>query len=72
MLTTQSPSKCANEEEIVAVIAHELGHWKLNHTTYSFIAVHADAFGKKLGYATSLRAALVKLQVVEAASAGIL
>lgn len=31
--------QCKNEDEIVAVIAHELGHWKLNHTTYSFIAV---------------------------------
>ncbi|KAG8363307.1 hypothetical protein BUALT_Bualt19G0008600 [Buddleja alternifolia] len=31
---------CKNdEEEVVAVIAHELGHWKLNHTMYSFIAV---------------------------------
>ncbi|KAE8665795.1 hypothetical protein F3Y22_tig00112528pilonHSYRG00009 [Hibiscus syriacus] len=33
-------AKCKNDEEIVAVIAHELGHWKLNHTMYSFIAVH--------------------------------
>ncbi|OIT08036.1 PREDICTED: CAAX prenyl protease 1 homolog [Nicotiana attenuata] len=31
--------QCKNDEEIVAVIAHELGHWKLNHTMYSFIAV---------------------------------
>ncbi|KAL1546443.1 CAAX prenyl protease 1 [Salvia divinorum] len=31
--------QCNNEEEVVAVIAHELGHWKLNHTMYSFIAV---------------------------------
>ncbi|XP_073101503.1 CAAX prenyl protease 1 homolog isoform X2 [Elaeis guineensis] len=31
--------QCKNEEEVVAVIAHELGHWKLNHTMYSFIAV---------------------------------
>ncbi|KAI3996044.1 hypothetical protein MKX01_038444 [Papaver californicum] len=31
--------QCKDEEEVVAVIAHELGHWKLNHTTYSFIAV---------------------------------
>ncbi|KAE8697245.1 CAAX prenyl protease 1-like protein [Hibiscus syriacus] len=116
--------KCKNDEEIVAVIAHELGHWKLNHTMYSFIAVHiltsfqfggytlvrnstdifrsfgfdtqpvligliifqhtvipfqhlvsfglnlvsrsfefqADAFAKKLGYRSSLRACLVKLQ----------
>lgn len=31
--------QCKNEEEIVAVIAHELGHWKLNHTMFTFIAV---------------------------------
>lgn len=31
--------QCKNEEEIVAVIAHELGHWKLNHTMLTFIAV---------------------------------
>ncbi|KAJ7554689.1 hypothetical protein O6H91_05G005400 [Diphasiastrum complanatum] len=31
--------QCKNEEEVVAVIAHELGHWKLSHTTYSFIAM---------------------------------
>ncbi|GJV45283.1 CAAX prenyl protease 1 [Tanacetum coccineum] len=31
--------QCKNVEEVVAVIAHELGHWKLNHTMYSFIAV---------------------------------
>ncbi|MCI67008.1 CAAX prenyl protease-like protein, partial [Trifolium medium] len=30
---------CKNDEEIVAVIAHELGHWKLNHTVYTFIAM---------------------------------
>jgi hypothetical protein len=33
------PFQCENHEEIVAVIAHELGHWKLNHTMYTFIAV---------------------------------
>ncbi|KAL9141985.1 hypothetical protein ABFS82_14G140000 [Erythranthe guttata] len=116
--------QCKDEEEVVAVIAHELGHWKLNHTMYSFIAVQiltllqfggytlvrnskdlfqsfgfdtqpvliglilfqhtvmplqhlvsfslnlvsrafefqADAFAKKLGYATPLRAGLIKLQ----------
>ncbi|CAK9156732.1 unnamed protein product [Ilex paraguariensis] len=116
--------QCKNEEEVVAVIAHELGHWKLNHTMYSFIAVQiltflqfggytlvrnssdlfrsfgfdtqpvligliifqhtviplqhlvsfalnlvsrsfefqADAFAKKLGYSSALRAGLVKLQ----------
>ncbi|KAK8693555.1 hypothetical protein V6N13_071133 [Hibiscus sabdariffa] len=31
--------QCKNDEEIVAVIAHELGHWKLNHAMYSLIAV---------------------------------
>ncbi|KAH0890734.1 hypothetical protein HID58_053163 [Brassica napus] len=48
--------QCKNENEIVAVIAHELGHWKLNHTTYSFIAVqhtviplqHLVSFGLNL------------------------
>ncbi|KAJ4905570.1 CAAX prenyl protease 1-like protein [Raphanus sativus] len=34
--------QCQNEDEIVAVLAHELGHWKLNHTTYSFIAVQVS------------------------------
>ncbi|CAM6084624.1 unnamed protein product [Calypogeia fissa] len=27
------------EEEVVAVLAHELGHWKLSHTMYSFVAM---------------------------------
>ncbi|GAA0145273.1 metalloprotease [Lithospermum erythrorhizon] len=116
--------QCKDDEEVVAVIAHELGHWKLNHTMYTFVAVQAltflqfggytlvrnskdlfqsfgfdtqpvligliifqhtviplqhlvsfglnlvsrsfefqaDAFAKKLGYASSLRAGLVKLQ----------
>ncbi|PHT34513.1 ABC transporter I family member 20 [Capsicum baccatum] len=30
---------CKNDEEIIVVITHDLGHWKLNHTMYSFIAV---------------------------------
>uniref|UniRef100_A0A251SFL9 Putative peptidase M48 n=1 Tax=Helianthus annuus TaxID=4232 RepID=A0A251SFL9_HELAN len=34
-----SGSMCKNVEEVVAKISHELGHWKLNHTMYSFIAV---------------------------------
>ncbi|KAF7844585.1 CAAX prenyl protease 1-like protein [Senna tora] len=116
--------QCKNDDEIVAVIAHELGHWKLNHTVYSFVAVQiltllqfggytlvrnstdlfrsfgfdtqpvligliifqhtviplqhivsfglnlvsrsfefqADAFAKKLGFASELRSGLVKLQ----------
>ncbi|XP_057435703.1 CAAX prenyl protease 1 homolog [Lotus japonicus] len=31
--------QCKKDEEIVAVIAHELGHWKLNHTVYTFVAM---------------------------------
>lgn len=31
--------QCNNEEEVVAVIAHELGHWKLSHTLYSFFLI---------------------------------
>ncbi|TKY63970.1 CAAX prenyl protease 1-like [Spatholobus suberectus] len=116
--------QCKNDEEVVAVIAHELGHWKLNHTLYFFVAMQiltllkfggftlvrnstdlfrsfgfdtqpvligliifqhtvipfqhlfnfglnlvsrsfefqADAFGKKLGYASALRSSLVILQ----------
>ncbi|XP_061999671.1 CAAX prenyl protease 1 homolog [Rosa rugosa] len=116
--------QCKNDEEIVAVIAHELGHWKRNHIVYFLIAnqicallyiggytlvrnwsslfqsfgfhtrpliialiifqyaitpiqnlvyfagnlvsrafeYQADAFAKKLGYASSIRASLVRLQ----------
>ncbi|PRQ58252.1 putative ste24 endopeptidase [Rosa chinensis] len=28
---------CKNDEEVVAVLAHELGHWKLNHTDFDGI-----------------------------------
>nr|GME17184.1 CAAX prenyl protease 1 homolog [Ipomoea batatas] len=43
-------SECKNDEEVVAVLAHELGHWKLNHTTYSFIAVQILTFLQFGGY----------------------
>ena len=36
--------QCKNEEEVVAVIAHELGHWKLSHTMYSFLAMQVEIF----------------------------
>ena len=26
-----------NNDEIVAILGHELGHWKLNHVTYSLL-----------------------------------
>ncbi|KAJ6809183.1 CAAX prenyl protease 1-like protein [Iris pallida] len=42
--------QCKNEEEVVAVIAHELGHWKLNHTMYSFLAVQVLTFLQFGGY----------------------
>ncbi|KAJ8748845.1 hypothetical protein K2173_013276 [Erythroxylum novogranatense] len=42
--------QCKSHEEIVAVIAHELGHWKLNHTMYSFIAVQILTFLQFGGY----------------------
>ncbi|KAL6650970.1 hypothetical protein ACP70R_009895 [Stipagrostis hirtigluma subsp. patula] len=29
--------KCSNENEMVSVIANELGYWKLNHTVYLFL-----------------------------------
>ena len=45
--------QCQNENEIVAVIAHELGHWKLNHTTYSFIAVQVRNDCPELIYSLS-------------------
>ncbi|KAG8044253.1 hypothetical protein GUJ93_ZPchr0136g33676 [Zizania palustris] len=34
--------QCCHEDEIVSVIAHELGHWKLSHTLYSFVAVQVN------------------------------
>ncbi|XP_042496371.1 CAAX prenyl protease 1 homolog isoform X6 [Macadamia integrifolia] len=36
--------QCENTEEVVAIISHELGHWKLNHTMYTFIAVQVLTF----------------------------
>ncbi|XP_022855877.1 CAAX prenyl protease 1 homolog [Olea europaea var. sylvestris] len=42
--------QCKNDEEVVAVIAHELGHWKLNHTVYSFIAIQILTFLQFGGY----------------------
>lgn len=31
-------TKCTDDDEIVAVLAHELGHWKLGHTPRLFVA----------------------------------
>ncbi|KAL8111290.1 hypothetical protein AgCh_019127 [Apium graveolens] len=48
--TRSSHSNCKDEEEIVAVIAHELGHWKLNHTMFTFVAVQILSFSQFGGY----------------------
>ncbi|KAF8652934.1 hypothetical protein HU200_062363 [Digitaria exilis] len=42
--------QCSNEDVIVSVIAHELGHWKLNHTIYFFVAVQLLMFLQFGGY----------------------
>ncbi|XP_073001231.1 CAAX prenyl protease 1 homolog [Typha latifolia] len=43
--------QCKNEEEIVAVIGHELGHWKLNHVVYNLIILQTLTFLQFGGYA---------------------
>jgi len=86
----------SNTDEICAVLAHELGHWKMGHTLkllavnqvyllsifWQFIyspiesvigflqhvyqrknEYEADAYALKLGYASTLRSALIKLSV---------
>mmetsp|Transcript_34276 Transcript_34276/g.47512 ORF Transcript_34276/g.47512 Transcript_34276/m.47512 type:complete len:446 (-) Transcript_34276:169-1506(-) len=35
-----------NDEEIVAVLAHELGHWKLNHTVFTFTTMQLMTFSQ--------------------------
>ncbi|KAH7846648.1 hypothetical protein Vadar_016459 [Vaccinium darrowii] len=42
--------QCGNVDEVVAVIAREFGHWKLNHTMYSFIAAQILTFLQFGGY----------------------
>ncbi|CAH9093114.1 unnamed protein product [Cuscuta epithymum] len=42
--------QCENDEEVVAVLAHELGHWKLNHTMYTFVAFQILTFLQFGGY----------------------
>ena len=43
-------SQCQDQEEVVAVIAHELGHWKLSHTMYSSVAMQALSLLQFGGY----------------------
>ncbi|VUZ48681.1 unnamed protein product [Hymenolepis diminuta] len=35
---------CGNDEEILAVLGHELGHWKCNHITYHLIIAQLNLF----------------------------
>nr|XP_023890173.1 CAAX prenyl protease 1 homolog [Quercus suber] len=35
--------QCRGTDEITAIIAHEMGHWKLNHTVYAFVAMQVPA-----------------------------
>ncbi|OVA13954.1 Peptidase M48 [Macleaya cordata] len=42
--------KCQNTDEVVSIIAHELGHWKFNHTLYSTIATQVFYFLQFGGY----------------------
>jgi STE24 endopeptidase len=42
--------QCKNADEVVAVIAHELGHWKLSHTMYHFILMQVLTFLQFGGY----------------------
>ncbi|CAH9097118.1 unnamed protein product [Cuscuta europaea] len=42
--------QCNNDEDVVAVLAHELGHWKLNHTMYTFVASQILTFLQFGGY----------------------
>ncbi|XP_043362175.1 CAAX prenyl protease 1 homolog isoform X4 [Dermochelys coriacea] len=67
---------CKNEE-VLAVLGHELGHWKLGHTIKNIVIsqvlsfcltvlsrrfeFQADAFAKELGKAEDLYSALIKL-----------
>merc|ERR1712190_569153 len=37
-------NQCGSDEEIVAILAHELGHWKLRHTPILFVSSMAVLF----------------------------
>ncbi|KAK9277624.1 hypothetical protein L1049_007170 [Liquidambar formosana] len=36
--------QCQDTDKVVAVIAHEMGHWKLNHTIHAFAAIQVLLF----------------------------
>eukprot|EP00123_Amoebidium_parasiticum_P013678 comp22093_c0_seq1/m.32226 comp22093_c0_seq1/g.32226 ORF comp22093_c0_seq1/g.32226 comp22093_c0_seq1/m.32226 type:complete len:459 (-) comp22093_c0_seq1:782-2158(-) len=37
-------SKACTDVEVLAILSHELGHWKLNHTLKNFVIGQANAF----------------------------
>ncbi|KAG1683884.1 CAAX prenyl protease 1 [Nymphon striatum] len=67
-----------NNDEVVAILAHELGHWKHNHVLKHFFygqilgfiftllsrqyEFQADAFAKSLRKASNLKSSLIKLE----------
>nr|XP_006113336.1 CAAX prenyl protease 1 homolog isoform X3 [Pelodiscus sinensis] len=73
----QSKKQGCKNEEVLAVLGHELGHWKLGHTIKNIVIsqvlsfcltvlsrrfeFQADAFAKELGKANDLYSALIKL-----------
>ena len=40
--------QCRGTDEITAIIAHEMGHWKLNHTVYAFVAMQVCSWNSSL------------------------
>lgn len=40
--------QCRDTDEISAIIAHEMGHWKLNHTVYAFVAMQVCSWNFSL------------------------
>ncbi|KAL5110498.1 hypothetical protein TcWFU_006155 [Taenia crassiceps] len=70
---------CSDDEEILATLAHELGHWKLNHVTLNLVIAQINiffmffAFGQLInvdqlfvdfGFPHSTAPALIRLIVV--------
>ncbi|GMY30400.1 CAAX prenyl protease 1 homolog [Fagus crenata] len=43
VLSDTLTKQCQDTDEIVAIIAHEMGHWKLNHTVHAFVAMQVPA-----------------------------
>lgn len=40
--------QCRDTDEISAIIVHEMGHWKLNHTVYAFVAMQVCSWNFSL------------------------